>query len=188
MQRNSSMDFIWTGLENVDEALIRDFDCGDYVFNDFLKENAIKWRDKGEAVTYLCVDDEKAPSRVYAYATVNANGLLYKGEDSKNNYIHCAEIRLFAIAKALRSNGDPTRNYSEIIFKRFLQELYYMSLNVIGFDAIFLAANENGYGLYKKSGFVEIEEFIAPESNESEGCTPLLLVMNSQTIDSFYDN
>lgn len=188
------MNFEWVGLESVDEEVINEFDSGNYAFNIFLQENAKKWQNNGETVTYLCVDSEEFScgniSRVYGFASINTMGLLYSDTDGKNSYLQCAEIRLFAIARALQRNGDPERKYSEIILKSFLQELYYMSMSVIGFKAVFLNSNDKGYNLYKRCGFQTIEKYVAPDEDakiDTAGCIPLILIMNDDAVYGLYE-
>ncbi len=51
------MIFEWTSLSKVASDVLGRFDCGDEVFNDFLKEQAKTWMSEGYAVTYD--DDDK---------------------------------------------------------------------------------------------------------------------------------
>ena len=97
---------------------------------------------------------------------------------------------MFSIAKELRKRHDPTIKWSEIVFKVLLQNLYNMSTSIVGFRAVFLYANTNGYNLYKECGFQEIDEYLIPETDdkvEVEGCTPLLLVINDNAIYDMFD-
>lgn len=177
------MTFEWISLRsNVPEKVVKEFDCGDYTFNEFLQEKALNWMDNGYASTYVAVDDEEATNgnitRIYAFASINATGLLYR--DGQNKYLSCVEIRMFAVSKMLRGNGvtdiDGIR-YSYKIFQSLVQELYAMSTSVIGFCAVTLNANDKGLKLYKEFGFVETDEFLLPEEEEKisiEKCTPLI--------------
>lgn len=182
------MEFDWINIESVDDTVIRDFDCGNHAFNDFLYKKAKIWNAAGESVTYVFADEaeikEKSVCRIYGFATINTMGLLFDN-DGKNEYLSCAEIRLFAIAKQLRKRHDKSIFWSDIIFKMLLQNLYYMSTNVIGFKAIFLNANHDGLQLYQNNGFDAINEYIVPQKDsqiEIEDCTPLLLMITSDTL------
>ena len=182
------MTFDWINIKDVDDAVIKDFDSGNYVFNDFLKEKARNWQNVGEAVTYLIVDAdeilEKKITRVYGFVAINAIGLLYE-EDHVKKYLPCAEIRMFAIAKQLRKRHDITIEWSDIIFKTVLQNLYFMSTSVIGFRGIFLNANHDGYKLYTENGFGEIANYISPDEDEKieiDGCIPLLLIIDDEML------
>ena len=67
------MTFEWVNIKDVTAAVINDYDSGDYVFNNFLREQAIEWQNMGEAVTYVFVDaDERSSStftRIYGYVS-----------------------------------------------------------------------------------------------------------------------
>lgn len=184
--------FALRNIESVDDTVIKEFDCGNPAFNVFLSEKAKDWNDSGESVTYVFVDaDEEKDdsiSRIYGFASINALGLLFDN-DGRNEYLSCAEIRLFAIARQLRKNHDKTIEWSNILFKTLLQELYSMSTRTIGFKAIFLNANREGYQLYKDNGFEVISEYVTPQNDskiESEDCTPLLLKINSETVERIF--
>lgn len=184
------MHFEWVRINEVDESLLSGFDSGSSLFNEFLTEKAQKWTDGSEAVTYVCVDEAEKNTqiytKIYGFASINTTGLQYSTID-KCRYLNCAEIRMFAIAKQLRKRHDTTIEWSTIIFKSLLQMLYEMSTSVIGFKAIFLNSNKDGYHLYKECGFEEITDFISPQEDEKvdiEECTPLLLIIND---DMLYD-
>lgn len=183
------MRFEWINIEQVDDSIINAFESGDSTFDEFLKENAKKWQASSESATYVFADEEevknRSVTRIYGYVSINTMGLLYSSEEKK--YLSCAEIRMFAIAKQLRKRHDITVDWSTQLFKLVLQNLYEMSTKVIGFKAIFLNANSNGYKLYKENGFEDITEYVTPETEEKigiEGCKPLLLVIND---DMLYD-
>lgn len=186
------MEFDWVNIESVDEAVIKNFDCGNHAFNEFLFEKAKKWNASGESVTYVFADADEIKScsvkRIYGFAAINTIGLLFDN-NGKNEYLSCAEIRLFAIAKELRKHHDQTIIWSDIIFKTLLQNLYQLSTSIIGFKAIFLNANHEGYNLYRDNGFDLINEYIIPEEDSAvliDDCTPLLLMINSDMIDHIF--
>lgn len=52
------------------------------------------------------------------------------------------------------------------MFRLVLQNLYYMSTHIIGFRAIFLNSNDQGYQLYSDCGFEDLKVFLAPEEEE----------------------
>lgn len=186
----SSTDFCWVPFQDVPQPVIDAFDSGNPDFNDFLKEKAGKWQVNGEAVTYLIVTENERQagkySRIHGYVSINAMGLLYTSEDDKDNkYLSCVEIRMFAIARQLRKHHDPTITHSDTIFKLILQNLYEMSTKTIGFRAIFLNANHEGFNLYVDNGFTPITTFVPPtEENKLDitGTTPMLLAIDDAMI------
>ncbi len=182
------MIFEMINIESIDEAVVQAFDCGNPSFNDFLQNKAKPWNAAGECVTYAFADaDEvlrKSITRIYGFASLNTLGLLYT-DNGQNQYLHCAEIRLFAIAKQLRKRHDQTVMWSDVIFKTLLQHLYFMSTSVIGFKALFLNANHDGRQLYIDNGFTEITDYLAPRTDEKfniKDCTPLLMMITSDTL------
>jgi len=186
------MEFDWINIESVDDTVIDKFDCGNHAFNDFIQKQAKKWNAAGESVTYVFADIDEiknhAVTRIYGFASINTLGLLFNN-GKQNEYLPCAEIRLFAIAKQLRKHHDQTVLWSDIIFKTLLQNLYHMSTGIIGFKAIFLNANHDGYQLYIDNGFEIIKEYTVPQIDlkiEIEECTPLLLMITSKMIDNIF--
>ena len=190
------MIFEWTSLNNITSDVVSKFDCGEEVFNDFLREQAKTWMSEGYAVTYVAVDknelENKNVNRIYGYAAINATGLLGKDRD-RNKYLSCAEIRMFAVSKSLRGSeavdSDGVK-YSYKLFQSLMQELYYISTSIIGFCAVTLNANATGLGLYKKFGFMHSEEYLLPEEEDKidiEGCTPLIFsFMDENAMDSLF--
>ena len=185
------MIFEWTSLSNVPSDVVDKFDCGEEVFNDFLKLQAKNWMAEGYAVTYVAVDKNELESgnirRIYGYAAVNATGLLGKNRE-KNKYLSCAEIRMFAVSKALRGKEavdlDGVR-YSYKLFQTFMQELYFISTSILGFCAVTLNANNTGLRLYRKFGFMHSEEYLLPEEEDKidiEGCTPLIFSFMGENV------
>ena len=190
----NSTNFCWVPFKSVPRQVIDAFDSGNPVFNDFLKEKAEIWQMSGETVTYLIVtENEKTTgnySRIHGYVSINAMALLYSSDvDKENKYLSCVEIRMFAIAKQLRKRHDSTITHSDILFKLILQNLYEMSTKTIGFRAIYLNANHDGYVLYKDNGFIPITTFVPPTEEEKldiTGTTPMLLPIDDTMIYSIF--
>lgn len=190
------MEFEWINIRDdmITQELLDSFQSGNSVFDDFLKEKAYDWQDHSESSTYVFVtkDDLDAGiiERIYGYVSINATGLLFQNDDGDNQYLSCAEIRMFAIHKSLRKKHDPTIKYSEILFKLVLQNLYYISTHYMGFRAIFLNANEHGYQLYKDCGFDEATDYLSPEAEDKlniEGTTPLLLFIDDDITNRLFE-
>ena len=66
------MEFEMISINDVSNAVLYNFDCGNYVFNEFLQEKAKKWQAQGEAVTYVFVEKSDICasdiSRIYGYS------------------------------------------------------------------------------------------------------------------------
>lgn len=185
--------FEWVNISEVNQEVVDKFKSGNPTFDDFLKAKSRSWQADGETATYCFVTSDQYDSqkerwnitRIYGYMSINTMGLKYRDSKSGSSHLSCVEIRMFAIDDAIRKHGDKTRKYSERIFKTGLQNLYEMSTSKIGFKAIYLNANEEGYNLYKRCGFDDLTEF-EPESKNDKiditDCKPMILMINNENI------
>lgn len=189
------MEFEWINIRDnmVTQELLDSFQSGNSVFDNFLKEKAGYWQDNSEAATYVFVSKDECVAgkvnRIYGYVSINAMGLLFENEDGNNQYLSCAEIRMFAVDKILHKKHGSIVRYSEILFRMVLQNLYYMSTHDMGFRAIFLNANKQGYQLYRDCGFEETCGYTTPDTEDKldiEGTTPLILFINEGITDLLF--
>lgn len=171
-------------MSEISLDLINRFDCGNFVFNAFLKEKAKKWQTSGKTVTYILTSEQK--DRVYAYASIAASGITNQIDD-KISIISCAEIKMFAISRCIRGvDFDGCRKYSDIAFNLLIQDLYSMSCSTIGFQAIILYANSEGKSLYERNGFCIFSDYyVAPNIEEDldiTECVPLICRITDDVI------
>lgn len=156
----------------VSQDVLQKFDCGHPDFNDFLIEDAITTAANGEGVTYILVDEEeynseeKNISAIFAFATIQATSLQYYDmKDTEKLYsISGVEIKYFAINKIFQKQIaytiDSDKYYSTLFFESLLVDLYQMSTSFIGFQAIFLRANENGEKLYRRKKLLMLQDIL----------------------------
>jgi hypothetical protein len=189
------MEFKWINIRDklITQELLDEFKSGNSVFDEFLREKAGDWQDFSEAATYVFVttDDIEAGKidKIYGYASINATGLLYDNDRGEKQYLSCAEIRMFAIHKSLHKRHDPGVKFSKILFTMVLQNLYVMSTHDIGFRAIFLNSNDQGYSLYKECGFSEVSGYLTAETEDKldiEGTKPLIMFINEGITDLLF--
>lgn len=189
------MEYIELDESKITDDVLFNFNCGNDDITDYLHYKAKKDSMNGKGVTYILVDDDK--KRIYAYATISAHGLYYYDEAEKYHTspmtedgklllsIPCVEIKMFSISKRLKHQVaylmDPIkkRHYSTLFFNMFLEKLYYMSMKTIGFQLIFLRANDEGEKLYRRAGFVEMDDFLTSYDAKAEGCTSLVLPLSN---------
>lgn len=192
-------DLIYVELSRakVNSEVLHSFDCRHIDFNEFLYEDAIQFSADGNGVTYILVDkneyDNENISIIFAFATVQATSLHYRNENDEDVLysISCAEIKYFAINRRLQKqiayDIDENKYYSTIFFELLLQELYEMSTSKIGFQAIFLRANNNGYKLYSRKKFMDASNYIIPytEDDPTGKCIPMILNIASNLYSIF---
>lgn len=188
------MEYIELDESGITEEVLREFDCGNPDITEYLHYNAKQDSSEGKCVTYVLVDSDR--KRVYAYATIAAHGLYYYDEAEKYHTISmtgdgkvllsvpCVEIKMFAISRKLKGqvayimDSERKRHYSTLFFNMFLEKLYYMSMKIIGFQLVFLRANNEGERLYRKSGFVKTDEFLGSYDAKAEGCVSLMMPLS----------
>ncbi len=188
------LEFVELNTSKVSDEVIMQFDCGNYDMKKYLQNQAKKDTIKGNGVTYVLITEDR--KRIYAYATIKAYSLYYYDDAEKyhakvsdNNgkillALPSVEIKMFAISKNLKGQRaytlDPInhRHYSSIFFKIFLEKLYYMSMDTIGFQMVFLRANDEGERLYRNNKFVECDEFLCTYDSKAEGCISLAITLN----------
>lgn len=189
------MEFEWVNIRDklITKELLDVFQSGNSVFDKFLQETASVWQDYSESATYVFVDkseiDDNKITRIFGYVSINTTGLMYYNENGNRLYLPCAEIRMFAIHKSLRKRHDISNKFSQILFKLVLQNLYFMSTHIIGFRAIFLNSNDDGYQLYSDCGFEDLKDFLAPEEEEKlsiKGTKPMILLINDNITDIIF--
>lgn len=193
----SELQYVELSNAGVSQDVLQKFNCGHPDFNDFLADDAIECSGNGDGVTYILVDKDEYNNRkistIFAFATIQSTALQYydiKNEDKICN-ISGVEIRYFAIAKKFHEQTayliDSSKHYSTIFFEWLLADLYEMSTKIIGFQAIFLRANENGEKLYRRKRFVDATQYIIPykEDDPLGKCIPMCLMIQDNIYNIF---
>ena len=196
MRKMSS--FIYVELEEskVSPSVLKAFDCYHPDFNDFLANDALKFSADGMGVTYVLVDEEEFYNHnisvIFAFATLQAMSLYFHQNHSPDLFdLPFAEIKYFAIAgtlqKVLAYDMGGFKYYSTVFFEYLLMKLYEISTRVMGFQAIFLRANDNGRKLYKRKRFADASDYIIPYTDDDPlaKCTPMILSISDHLYDIF---
>lgn len=189
--------------KGVNDSLLRTFDCGNPSISEYLWDVSVSDSNSGKCVTYLLLKDEEVENNdikiIYAYATINTHSLTYYDNPQKYHLDlkeypeilsswSCAEIKMFGINKRLKhvvaaDIGDGTHTYATIFLKMFLEQLYYIAFQTIGFQVVYLRANTEGEHLYRKLGFIDCDEFLKTFDEKAEGCKEMYLPLsNLETI------
>lgn len=195
----SGFEYIELNESGISQDIIDKFDCGNRDMSEYLQLQAAKDTAASKCVTYVLLDPNR--DRIYAYATISSYAMYYYEDAEKYHTkqmtedgkvlvtVPAAEIKMFAIDKSFRKQTafilDPVkqRRYSTIFFQWFLETLYYLSMTVIGFQVIFLRANNEGYKLYSENGFTEYDNYINTYDTKSEDCVPMVsTIQNAEEI------
>ena len=152
----NNFQYVELNQSGISQEVLQAFDCSNEDMSDYLHNQAKQDAIAGKCVTYILITNSK--DRIYAYASISAHGLYYYEDAEKFHTsqsidgkvilsIPSIELKMFAISKGLRGQIafllDPTyqRHYSTIFFQQLLGDLYYMAMTTIGFQMIFLRAN-----------------------------------------------
>lgn len=194
------LQFVELSTADISQDVLQKFDCAHPDFNDYLKMDAISCSANGKGVTYVLVDkneyENKSVTTIFAFATLQTSALLYHDTENEKTLrsMPCVEIKYFAIARRFHKQTayliDPNKHYSTIFFECLLSELYLMSTTMIGFQALFLRANEMGHSLYVRKKFINASDYIIPfEEDDPLGkCTPMFLMIQENMYTMFgYD-
>lgn len=190
-------EFIPLEKDTVDKKVLEEFDCGNWAFNEFLRDDAINTSLNLIGKTYILIDtDEKGKdktiTKIFAFATIRTNALYYYDEDHILQKNSAVEIMYFAIRKSMQgitavlmNNGN--KLYSTIFFELLLQKLYELANYSISFEYVFLRANERGRKLYQRKLFLPMKNFLIPfeEDDKENLCTPMYLKLSDE--DSIYN-
>ena len=191
---NQELSFVELNQSKVTDDVIQQFDWGNEDMTEYLHKYAKNDSIEGKGVTYVLVAEDR--KHIYAYATIKAYSLYYYDEAEKYHTkvmnddgkillsIPAVEIKMFAISRKLKGQVayllDPVKkqHYSSIFFKWFLEYLYYMSMNTIGFQMVFLRANNEGERLYRNNSFIECDEYLSTYDAKADGCTSLAITLS----------
>lgn len=193
----AELQYVELNNASVSQDVLKRFNCGHPDFNDFLINDAIEYSSNGNGVTYVLVDkkeyENKTISVIFAFATIQSTALQYHDViDNKKIYsISGIELKYFAIAKKFHKQiaygVDPDKYYSTIFFECLLEDIYEMSTKIIGFQVVFLRANENGVKLYRRKKFIDATDYIIPyEEDDALGkCIPMCLMLQDNIYSIF---
>ena len=190
-----SLKYVKVDSNCVSRDVLQTFDCGHPDFNEFLYNDSLDYNDNGKGITYILVDDAEIKSNkitaIFAFATIQTASLQYIDDEERLRSVPSVEIKYFAIAKSFQKQIaytiDANKYYSTLFFEWFLSDLYQISTTVVGFQAIFLRANENGDKLYRRKKFVDATEHSIPfDDDDALGkCTPMCLIIEENMYSIF---
>lgn len=157
-----------------DINLVQDFNCGNEVINDYLKEEACN---DTKATTFIIVNN--ANSQIIAYYSLNCSGFVI---DNGNNFTiyPAVEIKMFAIDEKYQhipySTNREDGNLSDTLFDNVIGYIYSFTDNCCGADKVILYSVPNAENFYKRNGFKRFENFMLQSTSLFlDGCVPMYL-------------
>lgn len=190
----TDFEFIPLEKNTVNQKVLEEFDCGNWIFNEFLQNDAINTSLKLQGKTYILIDaneKEKEITKIFAFATIRTNALYYHDKKNILQNHSAIEVMYFAIRKSLQHvrafTIDSNKYYSTYFFELLLQKLYEISNYTISFEYIFLRANDSGKKLYQRKLFLPAKNFLIPfeEDDKENECIPMYFPLTDE--DSLYN-
>lgn len=151
------------------------FDCGNNRLNRFFR--GTESLDNGIGITYVFLSDDNSEMIGYYNLTT---GAISDSENPHNRIGGSVHINCFALGSeyhGLLQDYDENRKpikLSDIFFRECIENIITIR-NRIGFAFITLSSTEEGYNLYKRAMFEDLEDdmFIAEKDMEQAGCVPM---------------
>ena len=155
--------------------LIKNFNCGNEVMNDYLIEKA---NHDPQATTFITVDTNN--NSVISYYTLSCSGLVLTHGYDKITVYPAVEIKMFAIDENyqhLPYSEDPDDgNLSNMLFSDVIGHIYCFTDEQCGADKILLHSVPDAHNFYLRNGFSDYEEFMKPSTSLfTDGCIPMYM-------------
>lgn len=154
--------------------LVKDFDCGNEVINEYLKS---KSHCDPQTVTYIVIDNDNGS--VICYYSLSCSGFVIESNHKFTIY-PAVEIKMFAIDENYQhmpySEDIEDGSFSDILFSDVIGFIYDFTENYCGADKIILYSVPDAKSFYIRNGFTEFMEYmLKSESWFLDGCVPMYL-------------
>jgi hypothetical protein len=156
----------------IHDKFMDSFDCGNLRLNLFF--NGSESLDTGIGKTYVFLSEDESVMLGYYNLTT---GMINDVDNPRNRIGGAVHINCFALDNRYHgllqdydSNGNSIK-LSDIFFRQCIETILSLR-DRIGFTFITLSSTREGYSLYKRAMFEELDEdmFIAEKDMEQDGC------------------
>lgn len=154
--------------------VVSDFDCGNEVINDYLKNSALSDSDN---VTYLFVD---ISNNIIGFSTLCCSGIRYTVGKGYQSTLPAIEIKYFAILsdlhKLIYDETDEHFYFSDKVFCELLKICRDISQDVIGARYIVLYSVPDAVRFYKRNMFEIYTEYMSKDKTTFlNDCVPMFM-------------
>lgn len=164
-------------IEKLDYAkhngIIKDFDCGNDVLNEYLKTEAYFDYD---AVTHITVDKL---DNCLGFFSLSCSG-LYLNDSRVNHIFPAVELKCFAIDRKYQGKYNCENSikstYAELMLSKVIFDFIYdFTENLCGASRIILYSVPKAVNFYRRADFDFFENmFLYDESSYLDGCIPMI--------------
>ncbi|MBO6208025.1 MAG: N-acetyltransferase [Lachnospiraceae bacterium] len=158
-----------------------EFSSGNGFLDHFLKSDEAF--DDGIGKTFVWINKKR--TKIIGYYNIGVGYIdTYNGDD-KYKIGGSVHLNFFALDSDYRGVSVETRadgsrlKVSDQLFADFMQKVYELRENYIGFSFVTLAATDEGYSLYKRNMFEELDDDLHFSLKDDEkGCRPMYLALD----------
>lgn len=165
------------------KELAKNFSSGNTFLDTFLKSEDAFNDSIGK--TFVWVNEKR--TEIIGYYNIGVGYIdMYNGDD-KYKIGGAIHLNFFALNNKYRGiviekrdDGREVR-VSDQLFYDFMQKVFILRQNFIGFSFVTLAATEEGYSLYKRNYFEELDTDLHFSFKDDEkGCIPMYLALDTE--------
>ena len=153
----------------------QEFNCGNDALTNFLKSyEAI---DNSFGATYVMISEGSKIIGYYNISTGHIEEDTLQGSVRMGGtvYINCLALD----QRYQKMKFNDSGNISDLLLADCINRIMEIRENYIGFSFVTLSSTEEGYNLYKRNGFYELEEDMSFAKNSGElKCTPMYLPLD----------
>lgn len=177
METITDIDFIVYNKTWLDK-LSKNFHCVNDKIDYFIRSNESLDTKLGK--TYICLDN--GCNNIIAYFNLGTGSINFKDFSGKLKMGGSAHLNYFALDEKYQGSvieTDPYIKLSDILLNKCIEKIKEIKDNHIGFSFITLFSTNEGYNLYLRRGFDNIEEdMIVSPNDEEQKCIPMYLPLD----------
>ena len=161
-------------------SLSKSFNCGNTYINDFLcNDEAL---DSSIGMTYIYLNYNM--SQIIAYFNIGTGALIDNTNEYDNRLGGSAHLNYFALDKryhgiklnAEKELADFNLKISDLMLVKCISLILKIKKRHIGFSFITLYSTKQGYSLYKRNGFEDLDtDMQLPISYGENDCIPMYM-------------
>ena len=157
------------------------FSSGNVFLDQFIKSEDAFNASLGK--TYVWIDESR--THIIGYYNIGVGYIDMRSGDDKYKIGGSIHLNFFALSEQYRgvvvgaTPEDASIKVSDRLFGDFMSKVYELREKYLGFAFVTLAATEEGYSLYKRNYFDELDEELHFSFKDDEkGCTPMYLALD----------
>ena len=171
--------------EKYDQNLIslsRDFSSGNEFLDQFIKSKDALNESLGK--TFVWIDDKR--THIIGYYNIGVGYIDMISGDEKYKIGGSIHLNFFALNEKYRgivvgeTQDGTSVKISDKLFADFMSKVYEIRDKYLGFAFVTLAATEEGYSLYRRNFFDDLDEDLHFSFKDDEkGCKPMYLAIDA---------